>query len=1058
MLLWSVISVLGLLGGAVGAVFYYLNDSSTLARWIEAAAPKYVTSASLTVDRVRLRPISGDITINHLKLWQTINGRPHETLRLPWLSIKQDNQAITQGRFEPREIVVTQPILRLCRRTDGSWNLQGLLADPWPGGKLKTLPKVSIHNGTVELYEEDERASIAVLRDVMVEMMPGPDEDDLIQFRGDARGDSFERLRLEGTYERSTQRLTLAGDLAGLGLDETLVKRVPSEYRGWGDRVRLSGGVLDVSLKRFVHDPGADMPWSYELTGHVQNVTLNSPELPFPVSELHGSIWAGDGVLSVTRLEGIHGKTTVRTWGTFDLEDLAAGPMDLNVDVIDLDIDTRLRDWTSPSAPASMMAMARELWDQYQPKGRLSLALHAAREHQGGPVGFGLGVESRDFGLRYHLFPYQLEHVNGTLSYEAPRITFDMHTLIGGKPAWGRGTIDHPGPDAEVRLAFGAEAMPVDKALLEAMPPDVRQVVDQFQPTGMAEAKASVTRHPPTREFPKGNVEIHAWLDLNDRCSITWAGLPYPVSNLKGKLEIHPDSWVFKDMQGSNGQAMIQGSGRVKRVGRRPSDLDVALHVRAENLPFDQQLRDALPPEWQKTWSTLNPAGTSTVDASIEVAPGREHYLIAIDPGPETRVRLELPPLPGMSGDTPSQPKQPAEPVRLPVMEDVVGTFVYEDGTVSMAGVGFNFRGSPVNFETGTVKVEKSGKFHLVVRDLAITDFRLDAGLRALMPPVMAQFTRRFSDEAIAHCGGDLAIGWSGNPGELAWCAWENGLVVLNGNTIQTGFPIEHLQGQIEQLKGGFDGRNLSVLGQVVLDSVTVLGQQVTRLTTPIFVKEGRAGLSEIKGVLLGGRLGGKVDLTLDSTPKYNLSLQVHDAELQRFTKTVPGTQSLQGQVSGWLTLNGIGNDSRSIQGRGEAHVRNAQLGELPPVLRLVELLKLRGSRKTAFDTADVALVVENGMTNFNPIRFSGDAVTLEGGGTLDTSGLLDLRLQPRYGRDRLRFPLISDALREAGGQFLVVRVTGSPSVPKYRLEPLPTASDAVKSLGNRLTNPTSTR
>ena len=59
---------------------------------------------------------------------------------------------------------------------------------------------------------------------------------------------------------------------------------------------------------------------------------------------------------------------------------------------------------------------------------------------------------------------------------------------------------------------------------------------------------------------------IDAELDLNERCEINWAGLPYPVRNLTGRLEIHPDRWVFHDMRGRNGQAVITGSGRVEKL------------------------------------------------------------------------------------------------------------------------------------------------------------------------------------------------------------------------------------------------------------------------------------------------------------------------------------------------------------------------------------------------------------------------------------------------------------------------------------------------------------
>ena len=47
-------------------------------------------------------------------------------------------------------MVVSQPTLRLRQRRDGTWNLDGLLADPWPGPWIDT-PPITIKNATLEL-------------------------------------------------------------------------------------------------------------------------------------------------------------------------------------------------------------------------------------------------------------------------------------------------------------------------------------------------------------------------------------------------------------------------------------------------------------------------------------------------------------------------------------------------------------------------------------------------------------------------------------------------------------------------------------------------------------------------------------------------------------------------------------------------------------------------------------------------------------------------------------------------------------------------------------------
>ena len=105
---------------------------------------------------------------------------------------------------------------------------------------------------------------------------------------------------------------------------------------------------------------------------------------------------------------------------------------------------------------------------------------------------------------------------------------------------------------------------------------------------------------------------------------------------------------------------------------------------------------------------------------------------------------------------------------------------------------------------------------------------------------------------------------------------------------------------------------------------------------------------------------------------------------------------------------------------------------------------------KTAFDSADVAFRIENGKTLLDPIRFTGDVISFQGRGTLDVQGDLDLRLNVLLGRDRFHLLLVSDALREASGQFFLVRVRGTPAFPKPSLEPFPLATDTFSTMSSR--------
>ena len=628
------------------------------------------------------------------------------------------------------------------------------------------------------------------------------------------------------------------------------------------------------------------------------------------------------------------------------------------------------------------------------------------------------------------------------MKWQGSRIDLKMQTTVGNKPADCVGTIDDPGPDARVHLEFHAESFPIDETLRKAMPPDVRKVVDQFQPTGSVRVeKAVVVRMPPVPgDPPQGKVTIDADLALTEegRCAITWEGLPYPVTKVTGRLEIHPDRWIVKDMRGVNNLATVRGGGQVDQVA--PGKLKVDLHLNAEHLPFDDQFRAGPPRGLEGALDDPEPARAPAMSMrrSGSSRASRTTTTSRSARSPRRSVNLVL------DGAGPG-------PVRsFPAMEGVTGTFVYDDGTVTMSDVELPVPRRPGGLPLRHGEGQDGGRFAMRVADLHVTDFRVDAALRQLMPPVMAQFAHRLDEAHTFTIRADLGLGWYGVPGHPPWCDWSNGLVVFYGNAIQAGLPLEHIQGQVEGVDGKFDGKALEVHGLLNLESVALIGQQITRLKSPMDVAGGQARLGPISGNLLDGDLSGSIAIGLDATPTYSSDIWPSATPTSRaWPRPCRAGRSSSGRSPAGSSSAGFGYDVRTLQGHGEAHITHGDLGELPAALRLFKLLNLSKATKTAFDTADVAMHVRDGRTSLDPIQLTGDAFSLRGAGTLDAQGDLNLRLRLLFGRDSWHVRGLSDLIREASGNIFDIHVTGPVASPQYKLEALPIATDAVKrSLG----------
>jgi hypothetical protein len=1048
-LFWGLVLVAAIVGGAAWFAYALVTDGDTATRLIRAHAIKFLPGTILEMGRPNISLLRGEVKIKDITLRQRIDGDSFLTARLPWLSLRLDARQLLHGKVVPREVDVSHPNLRLCRRKDGRWNLQGLLADPLPVMSLQNPPPIVIRNGTVELAGDQEAKAptvpgaagegVAILRDVMlrVEAVEGG----RFHFEGSARGDLFDRLELEGSIDPATGDLALAGDLEGLTLSENLHRRLPAQARPAYDALALHRGEIDLELARLAYHPGAPAGrrLDYDIAARLHGGVWECPALPFPINDLSATVAIREGLLTIKHAEGYNGGSTVRAEGSLAVGCPGAAPFDLELDVINLELDQRLRERT-PEEFA-------ELWEVFRPSGNVDASVHLRRTEADGPVATKATVSCRDVAAVYRHFPYPLEHMSGKLVLEDHKLGVELRCLIGEKPASLLGTIDDPGPDAVVRLDIKADSVPIDAAFMSALPPDVFKVVDRFKPSGSVKAAVRVFRKPMVgpRARPEGDLAIDATLDLNPRCEITWADLPYPIRNLTGKLKLHPDLWEFQDMRGRNGEEVITGNGRVEKLaepdlpnGEPPLKID--LSIRAENLPFSDQLRKALQPAWQKTWAIINPTGASDVDATIHIAPRRPDVThITISPRAESAVRLVVP--------RPAETAAGGQPGVIELrMENARGRFEFDNGKVAMKDVSFFFHGAPVQFATGEVQVEDSGRFALAVNDLWIKDIRFDSSLRNIMPPLMAQFAVRLDDGRPFTARGNLQIGWSGVVGEPAWCSWASTRAVFVDNSLKGEIPLQHIQGQLEDVRGWSDGRALEVHGTMRIASVSFLGQQITELEGPFHVERGAARVDGLHGRLLGGNLTGNGMITLNDTPKYSTSLELKGAELQEFAKTQPGRQSYRGALNAALELSGLGVNVRSVQGKGEAHIAQGDLGELPVVLRFAKQLNAnlsplaspRNSGKSAFDSADVEFRVVNGEAILDPIKFTGSAFSLRGSGTRDALGNLDLRFKILYGRDRYHLPVVSDVIREVSGQLFIVRVVGPSSSPKFELVPLP--------------------
>jgi hypothetical protein len=82
-----------------------------------------------------------------------------------------------------------------------------------------------------------------------------------------------------------------------------------------------------------------------------------------------------------------------------------------------------------------------------------------------------------------------------------------------------------------------------------------------------------------------------------------------------------------------------------------------------------------------------------------------------------------------------------------------------------------------------------------------------------------------------------------------------------------------------------------------------------------------------------------------------------------------------------------------------------------------------------------------------NPIKFSGDAISLEGKGEMDFQSNIQLSFRAMLGRPEERIPVLSNLLGGASEQILLIRVKGTLRDPVVTKDPFPGVNHALQQL-----------
>jgi hypothetical protein len=576
--------------------------------------------------------------------------------------------------------------------------------------------------------------------------------------------------------------------------------------------------------------------------------------------------------------------------------------------------------------------------------------------------------------------------------------------------------------------------MPVEPNLLAALQPKPQEIVRSLNPAGTFDFLMRVSRDRADQPF----VNQHLALQL-DRCSVRFDKFPYPVNNVTGTVEMKDGHWSFYDLQGTNDTGTIFCHGTLTPTW---DGTELVLRFSGDNVPLEEELRDALPRKNQRMWNDLKPRGLVKLrDATVRYLSARKK--------PEINFIIE--PLPETTS---------IEPAHFPYrIENLRGVFSYQEGRVDFDGLRGVHERTPIS-ASGFCQFTPQGAWRLKFDRLTADRLRVDRDrdLFAALPDKLKKVVADLRPTGPVHMDGVLELARVNASAPLT-ADWDLTFDFSQGS-LHAGVTLENIDGGIA-LKGSHDGDRLRCLGELNVDSLTYRDFQFTEVRGPFYADDAQFILGEqarraepgrpprrATAKVYGGTVMADVGILFSAPTQYTLQATVTDGDLARFAgEQLPGKQKLKGKVGAGIMLKGAGPGLHGISGHGQVRLREADIYELPLMVALLNIVSLRLPDTRGFTTSDIDFKIDGEHIYLDRIEFIGDAISLTGGGEMTFDSEIRASLAAIVGRSDWQLPMFKNLMGAASGQILQLHVGGTLANPQIRREAFPGINQAIEQL-----------
>jgi hypothetical protein len=921
-----------------------------------------------------------------------------------------------------------RPVVHAVRQAEGRWTVAGLLKQRAGGGLL--VP-VTIEDATL-LVDDVLRQTRVAVRQLSLDVEPDESEGNAgwATVRAVAAGDLFERASVAGRVAVASGMFDLRGAVQAFEMTPRVVGMLPDGSGQMAESLRA--GITGLRGRISMDWQAAGTLTALEaavftVTGRLESGRFEHASLPSAMSDVTAGFQVDRTGLRFEKLEANAGSTLLRGSGRYAGWTNTAD-FDLLLEAERLVVG---RHWEG-LLPASMASQ----WSKLLPAGEVDVRAQVARRN--GTIEPNVSLRCRNVSLTHYRFPYRLDRTVGTVVLEGKALSIHLTGQAGGHPVQVQGSFRTVSPSPATNepggtygtLEVRGENMRIDDMLLAAMPPRSADIIRTLRAAGTFDF---VFRHDRTPTLPGGHVN-----SLGIRlvqCSMAYAGFPYPLSNVSGSIRMDRGHWTIRDITGSNDTGVVRCNGML--VPGADNDGELTLQLAGTGVVLERELRDALPAGVRQIWDDVDPRGNAEFSATVR------HHVKAR----RTEVEIEATP----QGDTVS-----IEPAWFPYrLEHLRGQLHWKDGLLTFEQVRGTHDRTTVT-AGGVCRFVPGGGWHVSFEELSADRFRADHDVLQALPVGLQQAISAVDLRGLLSLAGSLDIhSTAGSPA----ASWDMQLDVEQGS-LDVGTPIEHVHGGI-RLRGQSDKNSWQTFGDMAIDSAMWRGMQLTAVQGPIAMdasgvrfgataaRAGEQGAPRrVSARVAGGTLLLDGSVAAGDPGGFTVAASLGDADLERLAgDTLSSAHPYRGRVFSTVEVSGSRGGAHSLAGRGQVRLRDADIYELPLVVAMLKMLRVKAPDLNAFGSSIVDFRIEGPRAYLDNIELSGDAISLVGNGEIDFDSNVHMTFRSIMGDSATQLPAMKRVLGGASGQFMLIHVDGTLPHPEMTSEAFPTLAAAIQKL-----------